>query len=131
MSKAFTELSPEAQGAVVGQIIDACKEAGVADKVKFSGTVAHVGILNAGQLQQQGGAKIAGSIGLDMKEKCDLLKETISKICSEADTKIPVDIACKYGLGDKVAPIEGITPLFLEGGKMVAKDNVTLKHEDG
>ena len=131
MSKAFSELASDKQGAVIKAINDACAEAGVADKVKLAGTTAHVGILNAGQLQQQGGASIKGTIGLDMNEKCENLKAQITKICSENDTKIPVEIACKYAVGDKVAPIENITPLKLEGGKMVEQPNVTFEHKDG
>ena len=50
MSKEFKSLNSEEKGDLVGKISAACKEAGVEQKVKFSGTVAHVGILNAGQL---------------------------------------------------------------------------------
>jgi len=82
-------------------------------------------------LQQQGGTSVSGNVGLKDKTKCDKIKEEIKKICQDADTTIPVRVECKYGVGDKVDPIEDITPLKLEDGKMVAHDNVTLQHNQG
>merc|ERR1712100_560349 len=131
MSKEYKSLPADAKNELVSKIMKVVKDEGVDSKIRFHATTAHVGILNAGQLQQQGGTAIKGNVGLSEQDKCNKIKEEIKKICQEADTTIPVQIECKYGVGDKVAPIEDITPLKLEDGKMVAHDNVTLKHEEG
>jgi len=128
----FNELSSDKQNELIANVNSAIKDAGLAGKVNAGGEVAHVTILNQGQSIKQGsGMAISGIAGVDQKDLVDSLKAKLNGLCDASGVKIPVNIDAKYGVGDKVEPIEDITPLKFNGSTMEAGSNVTLKHNEG
>ena len=127
--KLWSDMSSEETQTVLDNLKQLYKDEPLAKKVTVKVASENVNDLVQGSTDNKVSVSVSGSIGKENKDKAPGLQAKFEEALSLVKD-VKIEIEAKYGIGDKVDPVENVT-VVLDDQKVDGADKMTFTPKEG